>query len=86
MGRGHVPCVFDCVCGCLWCSQGWWGPRGLCRHQDGAIQVAASVTLRLGPWSVSTSLHSLDALAELVDSRGLLALSTAPVFYLDFIC
>lgn len=71
-----VDTCLACLIGIVGVWSGRWGPSGLRRHQDGAIQVATSVTLRLGPWSVSTSLHSLDALAELLNSWGLLALST----------
>lgn len=43
-----------------------WGLRGVCRHQDGAIQVAVAVTGSV-VWAVLTR-SSLDALEELVDS------------------
>ncbi len=43
-----------------------WGMRGVCRHQDGAIQVAVALTEAV-VWAVLTR-SSLDALGELVDS------------------
>lgn len=46
-------------------SEGW-GLRDLCRHQDGAIQVAVAVAGTV-VWAVLT-FSILDALGELVDS------------------
>lgn len=76
-----APCVWFLVGSWLWVvvvEWGGWGLRGLCRHQDGAIQVAVAVTGTV-VWAVLTC-SALDALEELVDSWELLAVSRALVF------
>ena len=80
-----VCCVCVCVCLGVQLIVGGggggvrgWGLRRVCRHQDGAIQVAVAVT-GAAVWAVLTR-SSLDALDEPVDSWELLAVSRALVF------
>lgn len=47
-------------------ESGGWALKGLCRHQDGAIQVVVAVTGTV-VWAV-LACSALDALEELVDS------------------
>lgn len=82
VGCVHVLCVWFLVGSWLWVvvESGGWGLRGLCRHQDGAIQVAVAVAVTgTVAWTVLT-FSILDALGELVDSWELLAVSRTLVF------
>lgn len=84
VGCVHVLCVWFLVGSWLWVvveSRGW-GLRGLCRHQDGAIQVAVAVAVTgTVAWAVLT-FSIPDALGELVDSWELLTVSRTLVWQL----
>lgn len=40
VGRGHVPCVFDCDCGCLWSGRDGGGSEGFADVKMGQFRLA----------------------------------------------
>lgn len=73
-------CVGILVCNWLWVVGSGWGLEGVCRHQNGPIQVAVAVTrsavTRSAVWT-ALIWSSSDASDKLVDSWKPLAVSRA---------